>query len=134
MRLEEMFGFAPRKKTPDEQRRRNKPRDTLGNRPDSRRDGPNVNFTNSGVAREYKDLVSPKPKSKMRDPDRLTARERLRKVYGVGSGPVGKLPENHEDAKMELKKLFELAGVDMTAGKAKELVEGDDVVIVPPQQ
>lgn len=125
MRLEEFFNFDKKvqKKTPSVQRARNKPRDVLGNRPTSR-EGPEANFTNKDTVRGYKYLASDNVRTN--DPDHAEEKKRFRKHYGFGTGPVGKLPENYKgDNNMELKKLFELAGVDATAGKAKKLVEGD---------
>jgi hypothetical protein len=128
VRIDEFFNFdnkSPRKKSPDEQRARNKPRDVLGNRP-AAKEGPTRNFTNKDVARGYKELLKPNPK--IRDPDYHESNKRMKKGYGVGTGPVGKLPENQdkENGMMDLKKMFEMAGVDVTQGKAKKLMEQDE--------
>jgi len=118
--VNELF-FYDKDKSPEGQRRTNKPRDRLSYRQDK------VVITHP---KEYKDVVQGARKDIDGKNPRNVRKAIMARDHGI-TGPKGKLPEGLQPAevttmnkKSDIVRFFEAAGVDITKGKAKQIVEG----------
>lgn len=115
--IDELFFYKhERDKTPRGQREANKPQDKLALRKKKNAviDDP----------KGYKDVVKGDKVDPAEADWKKEARTRTKKTYAAG-GPKGKLPEDVDTKVKNLIKFFETAGVDITKGKAKELIEAE---------